>query len=254
MSRALLTMVYNERIFLPIWLRYYSRFFAPEDIYVIDHASTDGSTEAGGFVRIPVEHPSDDDYWRVEVVEREQRELLDRYDVVLATDVDEIVAPDPRVGTLGDYIDEFDREFVNCIGYELLHMKRSEPPFDPHLPVLEQRSHWFRNPGYDKPLLAKVPISWGPGFHIRADGRIERDPGLRMIHLHRMDYGICFERHRARRVRGWNPSDVEAGRGYQNRIAADREFEHWFYNDSCFEVMGVHIVPEQIPPEWKQLI
>ena len=186
MSRALLTMVYNERIFLPIWLRYYSRFFAPEDIYVIDHATTDGSTDAGGFVRIPVEHPSDDDYWRVEVVEREQRELLDRYDVVLATDVDEIVAPDPRVATLGDYIDEFDREFVNCVGYELLHMKRSEPPFDPSLRVLEQRSHWFRNPGYDKPLLAKVPISWGPGFHIRVDGRIERDPGLRMIHLHRM--------------------------------------------------------------------
>src|SRR6476619_6562901 len=112
MSRALPTMVYNERIFLPIWLRHYSRFFAPEDIYVIDHATTDGSTDAGGFVRIPVEHPSDDDYWRVEVVEHEQRELLDRYDVVLATDVDEIVAPDPRVGTLGDYIDEFDREFV----------------------------------------------------------------------------------------------------------------------------------------------
>ena len=56
MSRAVLTMVYNESVFLPIWLRYYSRFFAPEDIYVLDHQSDDGSTNGGGFVRVPLEH------------------------------------------------------------------------------------------------------------------------------------------------------------------------------------------------------
>ena len=48
-------MVYNEAVFLPIWLRYYSRFFAPDDIYVLDHESTDGSTSGSGFVRIPVD-------------------------------------------------------------------------------------------------------------------------------------------------------------------------------------------------------
>ena len=35
--RAVQTMVQNEAVFLPIWLRYYSRFFAPDDIYVFDH-------------------------------------------------------------------------------------------------------------------------------------------------------------------------------------------------------------------------
>ena len=30
-SRALVTMVNNEPVFLPIWLGYYSRFFRPED-------------------------------------------------------------------------------------------------------------------------------------------------------------------------------------------------------------------------------
>ena len=62
-------------------LRYYSRFFAPEDIYVLDHGTTDGSTELGGFVRIPVEHETVDNAWMVETVQSEQRRLLERYDV-----------------------------------------------------------------------------------------------------------------------------------------------------------------------------
>ena len=97
--RAVVTMVHNEAVFLPIWLRYYSRFFAPEDIYVLDHQSTDGSTAGGGFVRDSGRardgRPHLDGATRCEA---HQHELLERYDVVLATDVDEIVAAQPRVG------------------------------------------------------------------------------------------------------------------------------------------------------------
>jgi hypothetical protein len=247
-------MVFNEAVFLPIWLNYYSRFVPPGSIFVIDHSSTDGSTSRDGFVRVPVQHATDDDFWRVEVVQGLQHELLRRYDAVLATDVDEIVAPDPEWGTLGEYIERFDEEFVTCIGYEVLHMRDAEPAFDPRRPVLDQRSHWYRNPGYDKPLLSRVPLRWGPGFHQLVDGARRRDPRLRMIHLHRMDYRLCLARHRERRQRGWNEDDVTTGRGYQNRISDDEEFEHWFYNDSCFEDLGVRIQPEEIPARWRGLV
>ena len=60
-----------------------------------------------------------------------QARLLDDYDVVLVTDVDEIVAPAPDFGTLGDYIDRFEESFVNCLGYELLHLADREGPYDP---------------------------------------------------------------------------------------------------------------------------
>lgn len=170
-SRAVMTMVRNEGVFLPIWLRYYSQFFPAEDIYVLDHQSTDGSTDGPGFVRIPVSQPAYGAGWQRDVVQRYQHELIGRYDVVLYTDVDEIVAPDPRHGDLGDYIDRLDQDFVTCRGYEVLHMKEDEPPFDPTTPVLAQRSTWYVNPSYSKPLLARVPMLWHGGFHERVDGR-----------------------------------------------------------------------------------
>ena len=128
--RALITVVHNEPVFLPIWLGYYSRFFAPDDLYVIDNETTDGSTDLGGFVRIPGQYDPVAS-GNVNAVEKLQHELLEgEYDVVLVTDVDEIVTPTPEWGTLGEYMDEFAEWFVTCIGYELLHMIDREEPYD----------------------------------------------------------------------------------------------------------------------------
>lgn len=249
--RAVLTLVRDEATFFPIWLDYYSRFFAPEDIYVLDHQSTDGSTDRGGFVRIPVEHDDYDMLWMRRMVEEHQRDLFDSYDVVLATDVDEIVAPNPEIGTLRDYIDRFDEEFVNCLGYEILHMHETEPSFDPSRPVLEQRSHWFANDGYSKPALSSQPTQWVPGFHQRVDGRFNPDPDLRLIHLHRLDFEICRQRHSARSAMSRNQLDIDAGWSAHNLITEGEEFERWFYADSSS--IGVDLVPELVPAPWRRL-
>jgi hypothetical protein len=244
-------MVHNEPVFLPIWLRYYSRFFAPEDIYVLDHDTSDGSTERDGFVRIPVSHGSVDHTWMVRTIEGHQRELLDRYDAVLVTDVDEIVAPRPECGTLGDYIDGLDDEFVNCYGYEVVHMIDREAPFDPSRGVLEQRGYWFPNHAYSKPALATDPTRWVPGFHTREDGRTEIDPDLCMIHLHRMDYGICLERHHYRRGLRWNERDLAERWARHNLIVDEAEFTRWFYEDNTIDDREVVIQP--IPASWRSL-
>jgi Glycosyl transferase family 2 len=251
--RAVLTMVHNEPVFLPIWLGYYSRSFGPDDIYVIDNDSTDGSTDRGGFVRIPASHDSVDHTWMVRTIEEHQRSLLERYDVVLVTDVDEVVTPTPEWGTLGEYIDQFDEEFVNCVGYEIIHLIDREEPYDPNRPILDQRGYWFANDAYDKPALASVPMRWKPGFHKREDEAFNWDPDLRLIHLHRIDFDICRERHRLRRDRAWNEHDVGEGWAQYNRIVEGGEFERWFYEDSGFENQGIHIVVEPIPASWKGL-
>jgi Glycosyl transferase family 2 len=249
--RALLTMVHNEPVFLPIWLRYYSRFFGPDDIYVLDHDSSDGSTERDGFVRIPVSHGSVDHTWMVRTIERHQRELLDRYDAVLVTDVDEIVAPRPECGTLGDYIDRLDEEFVNCFGYDIIHLVDREGPFDPLRPVLDQRGYWFGNRAYSKPALAMKPTRWIPGFHDRKDGRRQLDPDLCMVHLHRMDYETCLARHRYRHGRRWNERDLAESWARHNLIVDDAEFAHWFYEEHSFDDLEIAVQP--IPASWRGL-
>jgi Glycosyl transferase family 2 len=249
--RAVLTMVHNEPIFLPIWLRYYSRFFGADDIYVLDNDTSDRSTEREGFVRIPVSHGSVDHMWMVRTIERHQRELLDRYDVVLVTDVDEIVAPRPEAGTLAAYIDRLDEEFVNCIGYELIHLVDREGPFDPSRAVLDQRGYWFLNHAYNKPALAMEPTRWVPGFHAREDGRTELDPDLCMIHLHRMDYEICLSRHRHRRGRPWNERDLAENWARHNLIVDEAEFARWFYEGHSFDKSRVQVQP--IPASWRGL-
>lgn len=242
-------MVHNESVFLGIWLRYYSRFFDPGDIYVLDNETTDGSTSTGGFVRIPVEHDRVDHTWMVRTIEALQHELLGRYDVVVVSDVDEIIVPAPSSGTLGEYLDRFDEDWVNCLGYELLHMKDSEPPLRVDRPILEQRQHWFFNGAYDKAALATVPMTWRAGFHGRADFHFNPDPDLRLIHLHRMDYGICLERHRTRARRAWAPHDEREGWALHNRIVDEAQFERWFYEDSCFEDFEIKV--ERIPETWR---
>lgn len=246
--RAVQTMVHNESVFFPIWLAYYSRFFAPEDIFVFDHETTDGSTARDGFVRIPVEHESVDHVWMMETLASHQRELLDRYEVVLTTDVDELVVPDPAWGSLSDYIDRFEDDLINCLGYELLHLTDREPPLRLGEPILSQRGYWFANDAYNKPALATAPTSWAPGFHSETGG-LSLDPDLRMIHLHRMDYAICLARHREREAMKWNERDTADGWAAHNLITAEDEFARWFYTDR--NLKGGEIVVEEIPPVWR---
>lgn len=250
-SRAVVTMAHNEKVFLPIWWRYYSQFFHPEDIYILDHETSDGSTSGPGFVRVPLSYPVVDWGWHRDMLQAQQHHLIEHYNVVLCTDVDEFVSPDPRTGNLRDYIDEFSGDFVNCRGYELLHLKDSEPAIDLSRPILEQRSYWYFNPAYSKPLLARVPMQWHGGLHSRVDGQCRDDLNLYLIHLHRMDYDVCAERHRQRVSRPWNQRDWDEGWGYQNRITEPEAFDRWFYNDSC---SGVPIVIEKIPEFWRGLI
>jgi hypothetical protein len=241
---AVITMVHNEDVFFPIWLEYYSRFFGPEEIYVFDHESTDGSTELNGFIRIPVTHDSVDHVWMLETIQSLQNELISSsYEVVLVTDVDEIVAPDPRWGTLRQYIDRIDEDYVNCYGFELIHMREQEPALDLSRPVFRQRRFWFRNILYDKPALATVPMEWEPGFHWTTDHASNFDPDLFMIHLHRMDYEICLARHRLRRTRRWQKGDVELEWAAHNLLAEPEEFKRWFFEDSGTDECPVVIEP-----------
>ena len=93
-----------------------------------------------------------------------------------------------------------------------LHRLRAAAPGRPRgapttraRPILDQRGYWFANGAYDKPALATGPMGWVAGLPPRADGRLNYDPDLRLIHLHRMDYEhLPRRRHRCVPARRWD--------------------------------------------------
>jgi hypothetical protein len=91
-----------------------------------------------------------------------------------------------------------------------------------------------------------------PGFHRTADLEMRTDPDLYLIHLHRMDYDICLERHRYRQNRAWNERDLDQGWARHNRITDEAAFARWFYEDtnSPFE----RLLVERMDPAWRGVL
>lgn len=248
---AVFTIVQNESFYFPIWLNYYSRFFESEDIYVLDHDTVDGSTDGDGFQRERVSKRTFDNRWLRQIVQRKQRQLLESYDNVVFVDVDEIVAPNPLLGDLGDYLARFNGVWINCLGYEVIQMP-DEAPLDLSRSILSQRRCWFPNSIYDKSVLSSVPIEWKLGFHGRRDNHGRFDPDLRLIHLHRADFHVCLERHQAWRRRRWNAWNLVRRWGTHNRITDEREFRSWYYEDTAAPLLDLQL--EEIPELWKTVI
>ncbi len=227
--RAIFTTVRDEAVFLPIWLRYYSRHFSARDIFVFDHGSTDGSVAAAqarfGFQHARVDHPLFNDFpWYTAFVEARQRELLESYDVVAYAEADEILW---HPSGLRRYLTFFTRDAVRATGWNLWHDRSQEPDLDPARSILSQRRYWFRNPEYDKPLIARVPLRYEFGFHQCAECE-EIDPDLLLLHLHTMDYKVGLQKHeRTRSYRDYATESIDHGLGVQGRFVGD-DYAAWF--------------------------
>lgn len=233
--RAAFTIVQNEPLFLPLWLDYYSRHFDRRDLYVLDHDSTDGTTEAVEsrctVVRVHRDR-SFDHGWLNATVTRFQAFLLQSYKRVLFTECDEFVVADPaRYGGLADYISQCRAPLVRCTGFEVVHYPDEEPPLRLGEPLLAQRRYWHASRSYSKALLAAEPVSWSLGFHeATSHGVLHPDPALLLVHLHRIDYAACVEKHRQTAARRWNERDLEGDLGIQNRLVEeDPAFRQWYF-------------------------
>lgn len=232
-ARAAFTIVQNESVFLPLWLQYYQRYFDHSDIYVLDHETTDGSTDglAGRCHHLRVHRDRSFDHaWLNGTVTAFQSFLLRSYAAVLFSEADEFVVADPAESPgLDRYIERFTGRVARCTGFEVVHDPAEEPSLQFEQPILPQRKYWQRSPMYSKPLIAREPVQWTLGFHEAASHPdIQPDPGLLLVHLHRVDYGYCVARHRATASRNWNEQDVQANYGFQNRLVEGDAFETWF--------------------------
>lgn len=216
---AALTMVRDEADFLPLWLRHYGRQVGSEHLYVLDHASRDGSTRGISAHVIPLpDSPLDEDQ-RLAQVSDAVRDLLGRYDWVVHSDADELMLADPRhFPALADYAAAEPAIAARAIGLDLHHRPDDEPPLDPALPLGAQR-RWVRfSASMCKPGLIRAPVRWTPGFH--ASDPPGRFGALYCLHLRYVDLALALRRLARTRTRALAP-----GTQLDHQRVADSEFE-----------------------------
>ena len=246
---AIITCVRNESHFLPIWLSYYSKYFNNEDIYVIDNDSTDGSTDN---LSCNVKAFHTDYFTDAPVLAKKVNELhtklLESYEFVLYTDVDEMIVPKDG-STLGEFLQKAlhsDRRFYTCTGYNVYHVTEEEPDLDLTKPILQQRKYMYKDIGYDKTLITRVQPNWGTGFHdaysfdwitvededgnvtrIFETGKPNHDDGIYLMHLHYFD----FKLHHAKKM-SFAGSKLHPGQNHmtkQNKIFNEEELTMHFH-------------------------
>jgi hypothetical protein len=183
---AALTIVRDEAVMLPRWLRYYGDQLGTDHLVVIDHGSTDGSTDdlPCRVIRNPELTGPSFERARMRLLTRVARELLERHDAVVFTDCDEFLLVDPdRYGGLREYVAANpDRDVTGGLGFNVVHRADREATIRADLPVLGQRRYGMFVQRLCKPSLKRVDAKWRFASHgIAVPYR--PDPALLLVHL-----------------------------------------------------------------------
>ena len=232
-SIAIITTVYNEDVLLPIWLRYYGAHLGREHLYVIDDGSNDGSTSGlEGVNVIRLERAPIDQDSRAFTVSLFHREMLKHYDVVIFTDVDEMLVVDPlaKLG-LVDYIARHTGAHTNALGFDIIHNQFAEPAYSAELGVFQQRRYLEFALPYCKQLIHRQPVLWMPGFHHSNHGK-SLGVGLYLFHLRALDYELSRKRINNRNKLPWSERSMRKGQGEQNRLG-EVEYLQVFFLDTA---------------------
>ena len=199
---AAITMAYNESTYLPIWARHYARQVGADHCYVVDHGSDEiGNLPAGvNVVRLP--RSAHDDMKRALFISSITEGLLEYYDWVIHSDVDELVLADPlNHRDLTDFCAVAKTDTVTAIGFDVQQVPALEAALVPGVPFGEQRG-WVRfTSAMCKPVLTRRPLVWSPGFHC-ADAPLAFG-GLYLFHLHWADAATGLERLAKTRTMPW---------------------------------------------------
>ncbi len=229
MRVAIMTMVYNERVNLPIWIRHYRRQCPEAALIVLDHGSDDGSTIGlNGVTVLPLGRSGFDDITRAEAIGDLQSALLKYYDTVIYVDCDEMILPDPEIfRSLAEFLDTVHDPVIAPTGLNVQHLTGVEAPIDLSRPILGQRRHARFTPGLCKPLITRVPVRWVAGFHW-CDQRPAFRADLYLFHLKYMDFALALRRHQAKREMDWSERSMTLNLAPRQRWPDDRFVEEGF--------------------------
>jgi hypothetical protein len=191
---AVFTHAFNEGPMLKVWETHYSKITKQCNLYVIDDSSTDGSvanlSRNTNVLRIP--RAEIDHYNMSAYCGFFQRFLLQRYEWVISTDVDELLffpTRDPILD-LAQY-KEAPTVIKPSHALAVVHDKSKEPRYDfcETGRLSFQRSRIVpEDEMYKKPLVSNTPITWIPGFHDCHEETVTLE-NMVLLHARLLDYG-----------------------------------------------------------------
>lgn len=227
---ALFTMQRNEQDHLPRWIDYYCHHFDMEDMYVLDHQSTNIRTvetllnfavDGGKVITRECDEVFNHD-WLLKTVMDFQKELLKEYEIVIFTDCDEMLVP--ASVDLRHYLMAFDKPMVRATGFNVIEDKL-------------ERDYMF-----DKTLIARQPLSWVYGYH-QSIPEVPTSDELLLIHLHRLNYQEAWQRNKRLQEEKWNNDALRGNLSFQNQIADEGKFREWFY---AYDQANIVSIPDHI--------
>jgi hypothetical protein len=188
------TMVRDDALFLRLWIAHYERL-VPRDhlVILIDGLDQPVPDFADGCQVIRMPRPAVGKDWGVQrwvMLSDLNTLLLNRFEIVVLNDVDEILVVDPDRGvSLMDAIARAkDVGVLSPFAVELVHRTDICPePIDFSRPIIGQRPHVRLNASYNKPCITTVPVRWSLGAHYSDFPTLNLDPDIYLFHLRYFD-------------------------------------------------------------------
>ena len=191
---AVFTHVYNPGPFLDLWASYYAKIVGRENLFVLDHETTDGSVRRGSdfYQTVPVPRGELDHVNMSRFCAHFQRFLLSNYEWVMHTDCDEFLVTPAGPASFLNILDQYPggATLLPTCAVELIEAPADKSPVDWNLPLCSQRKWCVENTAFLKPVLSSRPTTWTQGFHHCFD-EVKACPDLWMVHAK----GVCSEAH-----------------------------------------------------------
>lgn len=189
---AALTMVRNDDIFLRKWVDYYGKQLGRENLFVyfdgLDQEIPDFCAGVNVSAQVHTDCPVHvGDKLRISFLNKCAAELLDKYDAVIGTDVDEFLIPDPSLGMgLAEFLSDpaYDRYVtVSGLGIDVGQKLGEESAVDAGRPFLSQRHYAKLSTRYTKSSVLMKKAEWGSGFHRVIGHNFHILPNLYLFHF-----------------------------------------------------------------------
>lgn len=198
---AIVTMVHGDYFFLKRWYDYYAGQVGAENLYIFSHGNDPQHHKIAplanviGIPRDPTMHMFDRRRWRM--LSRFVSGIMQFYNWVILSDVDEIVIVDPDAapGILpylkAHYWDPATApKNIAPLCLELIHYPQDETlPVEDNATILSRRRTFRPSRNYSKPCLVRDEVTFRPGGHLNNLSRRHMPDHMYLLHLKYFDRG-----------------------------------------------------------------